>query len=126
MVERPSNKLVKKKILKQKKHKIKRKRCQTRNKIGNKNFRVYAINSAGIKSKLVSFESVLNNIQPSLWMLQETKLKPNEIISCASVNDFCVYYLNRQNTQGGGVALGVRKDIKSALITEGEDEIEAI
>ena len=126
MVERPSNKLVKNEIYKQKKHKIKRKRCQRRNKIENDNFKVYAINAAGIKSKLISFESVLKNIQPSLWMLQETKLKRNELISCASVNDFSVYYLNRQNSQGGGIALGVRKDFKSTLINKGDDVIEAI
>ena len=59
-------------------------------------------------------------------MLQETKLKRNELISCASVNDFSVYYLNRQNSQGGGIALGVRKDFKSTLINEGDDEIEVI
>ena len=59
-------------------------------------------------------------------MLQETKLKRNEFISCASVNDFCVYYLNRQHSQGDGVALGVREDFKSTLINEGDDEIKAI
>ena len=124
MVERPSNKLGKNEIYKQKKHKIKRKRCQRRNKIENNNFKVYAINAAGIKSKLISFESVLKTIQSSLWMLQETKLKRNEFISCESLNDFCD--LNRQHSQGDGVALGVREDFKSTLINEGDDEIEAI
>ena len=52
-------------------------------------------------------------------MLQETKLKPNEEIKCASVDDYQVYYLNRQNMQGGGIALGVNKSIESTLINEG-------
>ena len=59
-------------------------------------------------------------------MIQETKLKSNETISCVSVNDFQVYYLNRQKSQGGGVALGVNKDYESTLINEGDDETEAI
>ena len=87
---------------------------------------MYAINAAGIKSKLISFEAVLNSLQPSVWMLQETKLRANETIRCESLNDFCVYYLNRQNVQGGGVALGVKKEFQSSLINEGDDETEAI
>ena len=59
-------------------------------------------------------------------MLQETKLKPNETILCESINDFNVYYMNRQNSQGGGVALGVKKEFKSTLVNEGDDESEAI
>ena len=59
-------------------------------------------------------------------MMQETKLKPNEKISCASLTDFQVFYLNRQNSQGGGIALGVSKDFESTLVKEGNDETEAI
>ena len=59
-------------------------------------------------------------------MIQETKLKSNETIKCESINDFNVYYLNRQNLQGGGVALGVTKELKSTLVNEGDDETEAI
>ena len=59
-------------------------------------------------------------------MVQETKLKPNETISCASINDFQVYYKNRQESQGGGIALGVSKEFESTLIKEGEGEVEAL
>ena len=61
-----------------------------------------------------------------MWVLQETKLKPNETILCESINDFNVYYMNRQNSHGGGVALGVKKEFKSTLVNEGDDESEAI
>ena len=59
-------------------------------------------------------------------MLQETKLKPKEKISCVDTNEFQVYYLNRQNSCGGGVALGVSNDFESTLIREGNDDCEAI
>jgi hypothetical protein len=59
-------------------------------------------------------------------MLQETKLKPGEKIKCETENDFHIYYLNRQKSQGGGLALGVDKNIESALIREGNDDTEVI
>ena len=59
-------------------------------------------------------------------MLQETKLRPNEHIACASLDDYQVYYLSRQKSQGGGVALGVNKNIESTLINEGEEGIEIL
>ena len=65
-------------------------------------------------------------MKPKLWMLQETKLKNNEQISCEALKHYQVYYKNRQESNGGGVAMGVDKDIESTLIREGEDGVEAI
>ena len=36
---------------------------------------IVGINAAGITSKMESFDKLLFNIQPSIWMLQETKRK---------------------------------------------------
>ena len=58
--------------------------------------------------------------------MQETKLKINEQISCESISQFHVYYLNREKSQGGGVALGVSNELESALIREGDDDTEVI
>ena len=116
-----------KKTLKQKKVKKVRKRCENRNKTNKmKTLKVYGINSAGIKCKLKSFENVLSTVQPQLWMLQETKLRPNETIKCEGINEFQVYYLARQQSQGGGLALGVIKELESTLVREGDDTTEAI
>ena len=112
-----------KKTLKVLKTKKIRKRVEKRNILQNKekSLKVYGLNSAGIKSKLKSFDNVL-----SIWMLQETKLKPNETIKCENISDFQVFYLSRQKSQGGGLALGVIKDLESTLIREGDDDTEAI
>ena len=59
-------------------------------------------------------------------MLKETKLKPNERIKCEAANDFQIFYLYRQKSQGGGLALGVEKNIESTLLREGDDDIEVI
>ena len=92
----------------------------------SKSIKVYAANAAGIKCKTKSLGQILSSLKPSLWMLQETKLKTNEKIKCEDINDYQVYYLNRQNSQGGGLALGVLKTIESALVRDGDDNLEVI
>ena len=88
--------------------------------------KIFGINSAGIKSKLKSFKIVLDKLKPTIWMIQETKLRVNEKISSDFLNCFQVYYLNRQKSHGGGVALGVHRDLKSILINEGDDDTEVL
>ena len=106
--------------------KVKRKRAHKRALNKKIECKIYGINSAGIKSKKKSFETILKTIKPTIWMVQETKLRANETISCEGLENFQVYYLNRQNLQGGGVALGVTKELKSTLVNEGNDETEVI
>ena len=91
-----------------------------------KTIKIFGANAAGIKSKLKSFDLVLKEVKPQIWMVQETKLKPNEKIKCESLNDYQVFYLNRQQSQGGGIALGVAKDLESTLIREGNDKTKAM
>ena len=74
--------------------------------------KIYGSNAAGIKCKLKSFDDMLVRLNPQIWMLQETKLKPSERIKSKFVDDFQVFYLSRQNSQGGGLALDVNKDLE--------------
>ena len=59
-------------------------------------------------------------------MLQETKLKTNERLVSDALTDFQIYYLSRKESQGGGIAIGVIKDLESTLIREGDDQTEAM
>ena len=59
-------------------------------------------------------------------MLQETKLKTNERLVSDALKDFQIYYLSRKESQGGGIAIGVIKDLESTLIREGDDQTEAM
>ena len=105
----------------------KRKRNEKRkNKNISKTLKIFAANAAGISCKLKSFENILLKIKPQIWMLEETKLKPNGRIKCEALNDFQVFYLNRQKSQGGGLALGVHREIESTLIRDGDDETEVL
>ena len=92
----------------------------------SKSLKIFAANAAGIKCKLKSLDGILLKLQPQIWMLEETKLKPNEKIKCEAAKDFQIFYLNRQDAQGGGLALGIHKDIECALVREGNDDIEAL
>ena len=97
-----------------------------RNKIISNSLKIFAANAAGIKSKMKSFNDILLKLKPQIWMIQETKLNSNERIKGEALKDFQVFYLNRQESQGGGVALGVKNDIESTLIRDGNDKTEVI
>ena len=89
-------------MLKQKKGKKIRKRSEKRNnKLEKFKMKIFAANAAGIRSKTRSFNPILLKIAPKIWMLEETKLKPSETIKCEASNDFRIFYLNRQESQGG-------------------------
>ena len=59
-------------------------------------------------------------------MLQETKLKINEVIKCEGSKDFQIFHLNRQNKNGGGIAVGIENNIESTLVREGDDSTEVL
>ena len=63
------------------KNKRNRRKERIRNKIKTKSLKMVGINSAGLLSKLESFENLLVDEVPSIFSLQETKLsKPNQIL----------------------------------------------
>ena len=47
-------------------------------------------------------------------------------MKCDEPDQFQIFYLSRQESQGGGLALGVDKDIESTLIRAGNDEVEVM
>ena len=68
----------------------------------------------------------MNRLEPQVWSVQETKLKNNETLKSEVLEKYQVYYLNRQLSGGGGLAVGIDKNIESALIREGNDTTEVI
>ena len=92
----------------------------------NQILKIFGINAAGIRCKVDSFNDVLSRLKPNIWMVEETKLKPHENIKCEALEDFQVFYLSRQKSQGGGLAIGVNKMFESTLVNEGDDDTEVI
>ena len=54
---------------------MKNRRSLTKNKKQNNNIVIMGANSAGLSSKKKSFESIIDNRKPSIFFLQETKMK---------------------------------------------------
>ena len=97
--------------------------------------KIIGINTAGITSKMDSFDKVLYDIQPSIFMLQETKRK----VGCAkmkakNLENFQVFELRREKSReeggkglcGGGLAIGALHDLKPVLVRQGDDDTECL
>ena len=88
--------------------------------------KIIGVNSAGLMSKIDSFEKLLIDKNPSVFCIQETKLKkPNQIKTNSSRN-FKIYELLRKNSNGGGICIGVLKDLKPVWVSQGDDEVEVL
>ena len=70
-------------------------------------------------SKIESFKKLLRDKEPSVFCLQETKLyKPNQI-KTEEVKKFVIYELLRQKSKGGGLCIGVHKDLSPVWVAQG-------
>ena len=68
----------------------------------------------------------MKRLNAQIWLIQETKLKINETLKSEVTEKYQIYYLSRKDSQGGGLAIGVDKEIESTLLREGDDDIEAL
>ena len=84
------------------------------------------INSAGLSSKLESFDALLNSINPSVFFIQETKLKQQGKIKTEQSKKYQIFELNRKEKAGGGLAIGALDEVKPVWISEGDDNLEIL
>ena len=93
-------------------------------KMFSKSLRFLGVNSAGLRSKLTSFKKVITELKPSVFFVQETKFQETGKLK---LDNFVIFELVRQSKDGGGgLALGCDKDLKPALVREGDDKVEAL
>ena len=83
-------------------------------------------NAAGLSSKMLSFENLVNLMKPSVFFLQETKMKREGKIKTDNIENYQVFELVRTSKQGGGLAIGAKNVIEPALISEGDDATEIL
>ena len=82
------------------------------------------VNSAGLGSKLSTFKKVLSELKPAVFFIEETKFKDAGKLK---IDNFFVYELVRENRDGGGgLALGVAKELNPVWVREGDDVVEAL
>ena len=112
------------KCLKTKKNRRSSKKNKTK-KYKNKVIFVGA-NAAGISSKLASFDDMLETLQPTVFFIEETKLKTGGNLKTKNTKQFQIFELNRKSKSGGGLAVGAINDVEPVLVSEGDDETEII
>ena len=78
------------------------------------------VNPGGLTSKLASFEHLLSSIEPSLFFIEETKMKTQGKIKTKSSQKYQIFELNRKEKCGGGIAIGAVNDLNPVWISEGE------
>ena len=71
-----------------------------------------------------SFKNVLSLLKPSVFFIEETKMKENGKLK---LENFDIFELVRKSQNGGGgLALGCVKELQAAWVREGDDVVEAL
>ena len=89
----------------------------------SKTIRFLGVNAAGLQSKILSFKKVLSELKPSVFFLEETKMKFEGKIR---IENYMIFEKVRQNRSGGGIALGCIKDVNPIWVREGEGDLETL
>ena len=84
------------------------------------------VNSAGLSSKLKSFDHLLNTVQPSVFFIEETKLKTQGKIRSQNCQNYQIFELTRKKKGGGGIAIGALDALNPVWISEGDDDVEVL
>ena len=103
--------------------------------MNGKSVTMIGINSAGITSKLESFNKLLCDVKPTIWFMQETKRNINQSdLKSNNLQNYHIFELKRQKTKeeggkgwrGGGIAIGALPDVKPVLTRQGDDNCECL
>ena len=58
-------------------------------------------------SKIDSFEKLLIDLVPTVFCIEETKLKKSNQIKTPNSKNYTIYELNQKLSNGGGLCIGV-------------------
>ena len=72
---------------------------------------------------MATFIKVLTDLNPSVFFVQESKLKEEGKLN---FNNYVLFEMIRKNREGGGLLLGCIKELKPVLVRRGSDDVEAI
>ena len=97
-----------------------------KSKVVNRKLKLIGVNSAGLSSKLNSFDKVLQDRQPGVFFVQETKMNRAGKIKTENSKNYQIYELVLKSSKGGGLAIRVLHDLNPVWIGEGCDQTESL
>ena len=75
-------------------------------------------------SFLFTFKKVLTDLKPSVFFIEETKLKDTGRIK---LENYVIFEKPRKTqNNGGGVAIGCKKELNPVWVKEGQNDVEAL
>ena len=92
----------------------------------NRKLKLVGVNAAGLSSKLHSFDKMLQDIEPSVFFIEETKMRRAGKIKTENVKKYQIFELIRKSSGGGGIAIGVINDLNPVWVGEGDDITECL
>ena len=69
---------------------------------------------------------MLKTVIPSVFFIQETKLKQQGKIKTEQSKKYQIFELNRKEKAGGGLAIEALEELKPVLISELDDEVDIL
>ena len=103
---------------------IKNRRKRKNSKQLSENLRFLGVNAAGLRPKMLTFKKVIKDLNPSVFSVQETKMKDEGKIK---IDDYTIFEkIRKKKENGGGIAIGCKEILKPVWVREGSDEVEAL
>ena len=86
--------------------------------------RFLGVNANGLKPRFLTFKKVMKDLTPSVFFVEETKFQEEGELQ---LENFMIFELTRASRDGGGgLALGVVKELCPVLVRKGDDKVEAM
>ena len=86
--------------------------------------RFLGVNAGGLRPKLLTFKKILNELKPSVFLIEETKYKDEGKMK---IENYLIFELVRKSRDGGGgLALGCLKELNPVWVRDGGSDIEAL
>ena len=102
---------------------IKNRRKRKNSKQLSENLRFLGVNAAGLRPKMLTFKKVIKDLNPSVFSVQETKMKDEGKIK---IDDYTIFEkIRKKKENGGGIAIGCKEILKPVWVREGS-EVEAL
>ena len=107
--------------------KVKKTRRGRRKKTKNfsKNLRFLGVNAGGLRPKLSTLITILSELKPSVFLIEETKYKEEGKLKLNS-NYVIFESVRKSKDGGGGLAVGCDKSLHPVFLREGDGNVEAL